>query len=275
MHSQPSLAQRYERDRDDQILPDLWHSHDNRCKPHFHSSIELVYVTEGALTVFLDDQQYEVRANQLMISSSYTVHRYQSDKSNREIIMIIPLSFVPSMQKTLRDHAFNHPIYDLSNDEKTRTVLKLLADGWAEYNADTKKGLCYTLLGLLTANVGLSPQKNSTRTSQMKDMLIYLQENYQSNLSMEALAKQFGYSKSRFSHLFNETLGCPPGAFINALRCQHAARAMLESDQPLLEIAMNAGFECPRTFYRVFKQYYGVTPTQYCNAHRANQPSSP
>ena len=50
---------------------------------------------------------------------------------------------------------------------------------------------------------------------------------------------------------------------------------MLESDQPLLEIAMNAGFECPRTFYRVFKQYYGVTPTQYCNAHRSIQPSSP
>lgn len=59
---------------------------------------------------------------------------------------------------------------------------------------------------------------------------------------MEALAKQFGYSKSRFSHLFNEALGCPPSAFINALRCQHAARTMLESDQPLLEIAMNAGF---------------------------------
>lgn len=275
MHSQPSLAQRYERDRDDQILPDLWHSHDNRCKPHFHSAIELVYVTEGKLTVFLDDQQYEVCANQLMISSSYTVHRYQSDESNKEMIMIIPLSFVPSMQKTLRDHAFNHPIYDLKNDVKTRAVLTLLADGWAEYNTETKKGLCYTLLGLLTANVGLSPQKNSTRTSQMKDMLIYLQENYQSNLSMEALAKQFGYSKSRFSHLFNETLGCPPGAFINALRCQHAARAMLESDQPLLEIAMNAGFECPRTFYRVFKQYYGVTPTQYCNAHRTAQPSSP
>ncbi|MBR6786753.1 MAG: helix-turn-helix transcriptional regulator [Clostridia bacterium] len=275
MSSQPALAQRYERNRDETPLPDLWQSSDNRCKPHFHSSIELVHVTQGSLTVYLDDQKYIVQENQLMIASSYTVHRYQSDESNRETIIIIPLSFVPSMQKTLRDHAFNQPIYDLTNDIRTRTVLELLSDGWTEYNVETKKGLCYTLLGLLTANVGLSPQKNSTRTTQMKDMLIYLQENYQSNLSMEALARQFGYSKSRFSHLFNETLGCPPGAFINALRCQHAARAMLESDQPLLEIAMNAGFECPRTFYRVFKQYYGVTPTQYCNAHRTAQPSSP
>lgn len=275
MSSQPSLAQKYERNRDDQPLPDLWHSHDNHCKPHFHSAIELVYITEGQLTVFLDDRQYAVRKNQLMISSSYTVHRYQSDAPNKEIIMIIPLSFVPSLQKALRDHAFSHPIYDLSADPKTKTVLELLNDGWTEYNAETKKGLCYTLLGLLISKVGLSTQKISTRTTQMKDMLIFLQENYQSDLSMEALARQFGYSKSRFSHLFNETLGCPPGAFINALRCQHAARAMLESDQPLLEIAMNAGFECPRTFYRVFKQYYGLTPTQYCKAHRTSQSESP
>ncbi len=275
MHSQPTLAQRYERKRDDQPLPDLWHSCNNQCKPHFHSSIELVHVTSGALTVYLDDQKYTVHENQLMIASAYTLHRYQSDVPSTETIMIIPLSFVPSLQKTLRDHTFCTPIYDLSNDKKTHTVLELLSDGWAEYNVETKKGLCYTLLGLLIANVGIMLPQNSTRTAQMKDMLIYLQENYQSNLPMEALAKRFGYSKSRFSHLFNETLGCPPGAFINALRCQHAARAMLESDQPLLEVAMSAGFECPRTFYRVFKQYYGVTPTQYCKAHRTAQPSNP
>ena len=172
---------------------------------------------------------------------------------------------------TLRDHAFLHPVYDVSNDPKTKSVLDMMSDDWADYNMETKKGLCYTLLGLLLSRVGLSAGTNSTHSAHMKDMLIYLQENYQSNLSMEDLARRFGYSKSRFSHLFNETLGCPPGAFINALRCQHAARAMLESDQPLLEIAMNAGFECPRTFYRVFKQYYGLTPTQYCHAHRSQE----
>ena len=271
MATQPSLAQRYERVRDDQATPDLWRSSNNRCKPHFHASIELVYVTEGELTVFLDDQQYTVRQNQVMIASAYTVHRYQSDMPNAEVIMIIPLSFIPSVQKMLRDHAFLHPVYDVSDDPKTKSVLDMMSDDWADYNMETKKGLCYTLLGLLLSRVGLSAGTNSTNSAHMKDVLIYLQENYQSNLSMEDLARRFGYSKSRFSHLFNETLGCPPGAFINALRCQHAARAMLESDQPLLEIAMNAGFECPRTFYRVFKQYYGLTPTQYCHAHRSQE----
>lgn len=275
MNTQPVLLQQYERIRDDYVLPDLWHSDNNQCKPHFHSSIEFVYVTEGVLTVFLDEKQYEVRKNQLMISSSYTVHRYQSDMPNREIILTIPLSFVPSLQKVLRECTFCYPIYDLTNDSQTKAVLELLSDGWKEYNSETQKGLCYTLLGLLISKVGLSIPKSNIRTTQMKDMLIYLQENYQSDLSIATLAKHFGYSKSRFSHLFNETLGCPPSAFINALRCQHAARTMLESDQSLLEIAINAGFDCPRTFYRVFKQYYGLTPTQYCKAHLSSQSQSP
>lgn len=59
-------------------------------------------------------------------------------------------------------------------------------------------------------------------------------------------------------------------AAVNALRCQHAARAMLESDQTLLEISLGAGFECPRTFYRAFKQYYGMTPSQYARTHSDN-----
>ena len=45
---------------------------------------------------------------------------------------------------------------------------------------------------------------------------------------------------------------------------------MLESDQTLLEISLGAGFECPRTFYRAFKQYYGMTPSQYARAHSDN-----
>jgi len=272
MTAQPALTEKYERRRDDQPLPDLWHSRNNQCKPHFHSSIELVYVTEGSLHVCLDDRQYDVEAGQLMVCSAYTVHHYHSTSPNAEMLLIIPLPFVPSLQKTLRDQAFRHPVYDLKNDTRLLSVLELMRDGWTEYNAETKKGLCYTLLGLLIANIGLIPQTGSKRTAQMKDMLIYLQENYQSPLTMEGMAKKFGYSKSRFSHLFNETFGCPPGAFINALRCQHAARAMLESDQPLLEIALNAGFECPRTFYRVFKQHYDLTPTQYLKAHRSPQP---
>lgn len=268
-----SRRQLYEYSRDDMHTTACWLARNNHCLPHFHSSIELVYVRSGALYAILDGHGVTVPAGHVLIVSGYMVHTYQSRIENDDAIIIIPLSFVPSLQKTLRDCIFAQPVCDVSSDEKICALLNLFCDGWHLYSTETQKGLSYALLGMLISRVGLTPVSKDARKGLMKDVLVYLQNNYQQPLRMETLAQQFGYSKSRFSHLFNETLGCPPGTFINALRCQHAAHAMLESDQTLLEIPLNAGFECPRTFYRAFKQYYGVTPTQYIRAR--SQPSKP
>lgn len=257
----------YEYHRDNMTSAHCHATVNDHCLPHFHSSIELMYVKTGALHALLDGQNMDVPAGHILIVSSYVVHTYQSPQANEDTLIIVPLSVVPALQKTLLDHAFAAPVYDLRADAKLRAVLALLEDGWADYNPETRMGLCYTLLGMLIARVGLIAVSANARQGLMRDVLIYLQNNYQAPVSMDTLAQRFGYSKSRFSHLFNKTLGCPLSAFVNSLRCQYAARELLESDRALLEIALAAGFECPRTFYRAFKQYYGVTPTQYVRAH--------
>ena len=95
---------------------------------------------------------------------------------------------------------------------------------------------------------------------------------------MDALARHFGYSRSRFSRLFHDHLGCSMIEYLSVLRCREAAQLLLESDMTMLDIAMKVGFECLRTFYRAFKACYGVTPSQYVriqtegHAHKA--PSS-
>lgn len=258
----------YEHRRDDMPTTSCFQSHNNHCFPHFHSSIEMVYVHSGALIAMLDGEIVCVQAGQLLIVSGYMVHTYRTETENDVTVLIIPTTFVPSLQKTLRDNVFCSNCCNVTENKKIRTLLHMICDGWTDYSLETKRGLSYTLLGMLITQVGLSPRAADSRSlGVIKDVLIYLQSNYQSPISLETLSQQFGYSKSRFSHLFNETLGCSPGVFINSLRCQHAARVMMESDMTLLEVAMNAGFECPRTFYRAFKQYYGQTPTQYIRTH--------
>ena len=243
----------------------------NHCFPHFHSSIELVCVHSGCLSALLDGESYDVHAGQVLIVSGYMVHSFRTQKESAETILVIPLFLIPSLKKTLRDNVFSSPVCDTAGNESLRALLELIRTSWTTLSIETQIGLGHALLGMLISQVGLSPRCADSRSmGVIKDVLIYLQDHYQSSISMEDLAKRFGYSKSRFSHLFNETLGCPPGTFVNALRCQHAARAMLESDQTLLEISPGAWFECPRTFYRAFKQYYGMTPSQYARAHSDN-----
>ena len=257
----------YEQHRDETPAVYCFNAVNNHCFPHFHSSIELVCVHSGCLTGLLDGESYDAHAGQILIVSGYMVHSYKTNEASTETILIIPLFLIPSLKKILRDNVFANPICEISGSESLKKLVEMIRTDWQSLGEETRIGMAHALLGMLIDRVGLVPRCAESRSmGVIKDVLIYLQDHYQSPVSMEELAKRFGYSKSRFSHLFNETLGCPPGAFVNALRCQHAARAILESDQTLLEISLSAGFECPRTFYRAFKQYYGMTPSQYADA---------
>jgi len=259
----------YEYHRDSMAEAACWHASNDACPAHFHSSLEIVYVRRGCLEAQLDGQPLQAPAEHLLLVSGYTVHAYQSPCPNEDTLLIIPTGFVPSMQKLLMNSAFSAPLCDLRRAPLLRSVADMIAEGWEQCGTEARRGLCNTLLGLLAEQVGLTPISADAPRGLLREALIYLQNNYQQSLPMAELARRFGYSKSRFSHLFNERLGCSPGAFVSALRCQHAARKMLTGTQPLLEIALEAGFECPRTFYRAFKQYYGLTPTQYIRTHGA------
>lgn len=269
MDARNLLMERYERHRDDMTQTDCWRSKNDKCMPHFHASVELVYVYAGELTAIVDGKTYRVGAGRMLLVSGYAVHTYYTERENDVLLLIMPLSFVPSLQKTLHGKAFAGVVYDARADRKLTALLALIADDWRAYGRETQKGFTYALLDMLIARVGLTEPEDAARGAVMRDAMCYLQENYQKEARLAELARRFGYSKSRFSHLFNNTVGCSPRAYVNALRCRQAARALLESDQPLADIALGAGFECLRTFYRAFKQVYGMTPTQYQRAQQA------
>ena len=47
------------------------------------------------------------------------------------------------------------------------------------------------------------------------------------------------------------------------LRCRSVCEAMLSSDVPVVDLAINAGFNNAHTFYTAFKSYYHMTPREY------------
>ena len=114
----------YEHRRDGMESAHCCRGTNNQCMAHFHSSIELLYVEEGEITANLDGQSYQVKEGELLLASSYSVHTYRTEegKSNRVVIMIIPLTSVPSLQKTLNKRAFSQVIYDAEGDNELKTL---------------------------------------------------------------------------------------------------------------------------------------------------------
>ena len=230
---------------------------------HFHSCLEFVWVHSGVLYATLDAHHYTVIAGQLLIVTGNTLHTYQKRGENNVTVITVPLYAIPSIQNKLRENTFRSLIYDVSANTRLLTILTLIDEGFDIYNEETVSGLCQAFIGMLITDIGLIPIRNDSQRGTMRSVLVYLQDNFQYGITPASLALHFGYSKSRFSHLFNETFGCSIGTIINRLRCQKAAQGLLERDRTVLDVALNVGFNCARTFYRAFKQCYGITPTEY------------
>ena len=258
----------YEHERDSYKFPSCWHVVNDVCLPHFHSSIEFVYVTDGELKVTLNGVSSFIKKGQMLIVSSYTVHFYETVTASEAIILIVPLDFIPTYNKMLTQNDFIRNVYQdrLSEGSEILHCMRILSENSLndkKLSANIIKGYIYVIIGILIENVGLTHNKHDPNRSTAKDILIYLQDHYLSPVSLQLLAKNFGYSASRFSHIFNSCFGCTIADYVNTLRCRHASGLLIDDSVPIINAAMGSGFNSMRTFYRSFRHCYGVTPSQY------------
>ena len=71
-------------------------------------------------------------------------------------------------------------------------------------------------------------------------------------------------NKNRVAKLVQKHAGTNLNGYINGLRLEHAARLLREKPElPIKAVAIDSGFRSRRTFYRLFAEKYGVTPTIY------------
>lgn len=255
----------YENHRDDMVHAHAFYALDNHCTPHFHNSVELAYVIEGSITATLDGTEHVVGPHTMIISSSYVVHSYNTPASSKIIVAIIPFAEVPSLRTVLAKQAFASAICPDDSSHTLSTLMDMLATH-TNGNPYLTKGLSYTILSLLIERVGLTQARAGSRAAFIRDALEYLQQHHAEPLSAQSVAAHFGYSRSRFSHIFNAQLGYTLCEYLSAIRCRHAAQLLRESDMPVSDVAMAVGFESLRTFYRIFKKQYDMTPNRYAKS---------
>lgn len=246
-------------------LPLTWYDRVISCMPHFHAGIELVFVLEGEFNAAINGQSMCVRAGEMLVNNCYSVHAYEA-KDCHAIITVIPLSVVPSIQKRVISNRFRFNIIQDDENKALEFFMRMMADN--PKNEILLKGISYALLGYLTERIPLDPVASSDQANVICRILNYLDDNFSQRLTVEHVAAQFGYSRSRFSHLFKSTIGYSLPQYLNMLRCRSISEALLTTDTPVVDLAVGAGFNNAHTFYSAFKAYYHMTPREYVRMHK-------
>lgn len=99
--------------------------------------------------------------------------------------------------------------------------------------------------------------------SRVQVVVEYLIAHPEEPFDSRYLSEMAGMSASSLRRHFKEHTGKTPGDFIKELRLMAAARRLLTTDQRISHIAYEVGFDDQNYFSRIFKETFGVSPSQY------------
>lgn len=94
----------------------------------------------------------------------------------------------------------------------------------------------------------------------------YIENHLQENPDLEMVADGVHYSKYYLHRMFTDTVGLTMLNYIKRRRLTEAAKLLVFSKRPILEIALAAGYESQQAFSDIFKALYKKTPNQYREA---------
>ncbi len=231
--------------------------------PHFHRSVEVLYVLSGGLKSKVGEEQFIAQPNEIVFVHNYYLHSFCDSPDYEKIIFIIPHNFSHNIDKILlgstlpsrlTDKNFNKtllPYFHALNDDKN--LPNMVAQGFLS-----------VIMGSLFNHYKLSPVEKNSNIDFMVEVLQYIDEHYFEEITLDTIAAAFGYNKYYFSRLFNHYIGESLSNYLNVVRVQHFIRkAEKEESVPVAKLAFDCGFDSLTTFYRYFNKLYGKTPKEY------------
>lgn len=96
--------------------------------------------------------------------------------------------------------------------------------------------------------------------------LEYINRHYMEDFPIETLARLCGMSQSHFRRVFRELLSVGPLEHLNRTRILKACSLMRMSEDSILSISGQVGFQSLSSFNRHFLVEMGTTPSQWCSA---------
>lgn len=251
-----------------------------RFENHNHKEIEINYINNGSCIMGINGVFIPLKRGDCIVVYPGALHQFIVD--TRGNCRITQLEFTVQVPEGLKQHFsfFRQKAawQKLSDCESTCGYMENIC---RIFRTENEEAVQETLLhlGFFQLFLDLSQRMSCTlekkerkgKAGKVAEVISYINENCEKEISMEALAEQFGVSSRYIRKCFQEETGMNCQKYISTLRISKAKELLWFTGKPVTEIALETGFGSSQYFCRVFQQYTEMTPVEYRNLWRGQK----
>lgn len=242
--------------------------------PHGHDYLEIGLLLEGNLTLFLEQEPYELKKGNIYLINRHQVHSFLNNGEKNLILAFqIPTDFYRRLNDQLTYLRFDSNVIRSGH---LHARLSGLLQSCARLYFGTEKfrelecsslllHALYLLLESCPYTVTSEREYHIAQNCSLRINRIteYIMQHHQEHISLETIARQEHITVCHASHFIRRMLGISFQEYLNNIRFDHALRLLTQTDLSLLDICMESGFSSSRYLNRMFEKNFGCGAKEY------------
>ena len=246
---------------------------------HWHHNLEFDLVLEGCIRGKVGGEAVEAHPGEIFFVNSGELH--ETDASGpgnlRSVTVLLSDELLREYCPELDDWRF----VLLPGSSQQKRIAALIercalvhSEKKAYYELELSielRRICMILLQ--ECRVAKSTMENAASvrksTKRIKKAISYMEQNYESVLSMKDMADVMGMTPAYFSRFFRQSTGQTFHSYLTWIRLHHAQQQLMEGEFSVTELALNNGFPNVKSFITAFREEYGTTPAKYRRTQNA------
>lgn len=243
---------------------------------HYHPEYELIWTIKSSGRRYIGNHISEYQPDELIFLGKNIPHCWITPEPSKQMVVqmkedFLGIDFLNTPEclalKNMLQESYRGLQFFGETKRKTQQKLEILSE---------KKSFQRLLLLLDILNDLANSEEfeylstdtfetnaNRKNVNRLQTFYNYIHQNYHKEVSLDEAAELVNLSKSAFCKFIKRRTYKTFSQIVNQVRLQKASDLLIKTDNPIMTICYDVGYNDPSYFFKVFQKETGFSPKQF------------